>query len=105
MRHSSLGKVVVTSLALALAGAGCESMGGGGGGKGAASTKGGKIIDRDQQQTVSPDGSAQRQRTQVRQTPSGATVRETQTEERTVTQPGESGQPADPTKPDPGQAQ
>jgi hypothetical protein len=93
--------VVVASLALALAGvAGCENMGGD---KGNAKHSGGKVIDRDQQQTVSPDGSAQRTRTQVRQAPSGATVRETQTEERTVTQPGESGQPADPTKADPGQ--
>ena len=99
MSQTSLGKVVVASLALALAG--CESMGGGD--KGSANTSGGKVIDRDQQQTVSPDGSAQRTRTQVRQTPSGATVRETQTEQRTVTQPGQSGQPADPTKADPGQ--
>ena len=102
MSQTSLGKVVVASLALALAGVtGCDSMGGGN--KGNANISGGKVIDRDQQQTVSPDGSAQRTRTQVRQTPSGATVRETQTEERTVTQPGEAGQPADPTKADPSQ--
>jgi hypothetical protein len=103
VRQNSLGKVVVATLALSLVGiTGCESMGGGNN-KGQSSTSGGKVIDRDQQQTVSPDGSAQRSRTQVRQTPSGATVRETQTEQRTVTQPGEAGKPADPTKPDPGQ--
>jgi hypothetical protein len=102
VRQTSLGKVVVASLALALVGVtGCESMGGNG--NGTADTSGGKVIDRDQQQTVSPDGSAQRTRTQVRQTPSGATVRETQTEERVVTQPGEAGPATDPTKPDPGQ--
>jgi hypothetical protein len=88
------------SLTLALTGVGCESMNGDD--KTAANTKGGKVIDRDQQQTVSPDGSAQRTRTQVRQTPSGATVRETQTEERVVTQPGEAGSTVDPTKADPG---
>ena len=101
MSRTSLGKVLIASLALTFAGSGCESMGGGD--KGSANTSGGKVIDRDQQQTVSPDGSAQRTRTQVRQTPSGATVRETQTEERIVTQPGEAGQAADPTKADPGQ--
>jgi hypothetical protein len=102
VRQTSLGKAVVASLALGLVGiTGCESMGGGN--KGTADVSGGKVIDRDQQQTVSPDGSAQRTRTQVRETPSGATVRETQTEERTVTQPGEAGPAADPTKADPGQ--
>ena len=99
MRLSPLGNVALVSLTLGLAGFGCESSNNGSD----AQLSGGKVIDRDQSQTSSPDGSARRTRTQVRETPSGATVVETQTEERKVVQPGESAQPVDATKSDPGQ--
>jgi hypothetical protein len=46
------------------------------------------VTDRDQSQTTSPDGSAVRQRTQIRQTSDGQTVRETETQEREVVPPG-----------------
>jgi hypothetical protein len=100
LRYSSLGSVAFASLALGLAGFGCESSNNS---HSDAQLSGGKVIDRDQSQTSSPDGSATRTRTQVRETPSGATVQETQTEERKVIQPGQSAQPADATKSDPGQ--
>jgi hypothetical protein len=100
LRQSSLGNVALASLALALVGFGCESSNKS---SSDAQLSGGKVIDRDQSQTSSPDGSATRTRTQTRETPSGATVKETQTEERKVIQPGQSGQPVDATKSDPGQ--
>ena len=105
MRHSTLGKLSVAAVGIALAGAGCEQMGGGNKSTaGTAHEKGGKVIDRSQGQNVNPDGSAVRTRTQMRQTPSGTVVRETQTEKREVVGGGESngGQQADPTQPDPG---
>lgn len=87
MRHSSLGKLLAIALPLALAAAGCENMGG----NKNRPESGGRVIDRDQSQTTSPDGSAQRTRTQVRQTPSGATIRETETQKREVLNPGTGG--------------
>jgi hypothetical protein len=49
----------------------------------------GTVHSRTQDQTVKPDGTAVQTRSQVRETPSGTTVRETQTQERQVisTQP------------------
>ena len=100
MRHSTLGKTTVAALAIALgAAAGCENKPDSK--AGTAQERGGKVIDRSQGQTVSPDGTATRTRTQMRQTPSGTTVRETQTEQREVVDPANPGA-ADPTKPDPG---
>ena len=84
MRHSSLGKVTLVSLALAFAAVGCEN-----------SNDKGRVIDQDQKQTTTPDGTQQRTRTQVRETPT-ATVQETQTEERKAVPPG---QPADASRP------
>jgi hypothetical protein len=102
VRKSSLGNVALASLALAVAGFGCESSSQSSNSSD-AQLSGGKVVDRDQQQTSSPDGSGKRVRTQVRETPSGATVQETQTEERKVIQPGQSAEPADPTKSEPAQ--
>lgn len=103
MRHSTLGKSTVAALAIALgAAAGCENKSDSK--VGTAQERGGRVIDRSQGQTVSPDGTATRTRTQMRQTPSGTTVRETQTEQREVVDPANPGA-ADPTKADPGGAQ
>ena len=60
----------------------------------------GKVTDRSQRQEVRPDGTAVQTRTQTRQTPSGATVKETETRERQVIQPGSSNK-SDATKADP----
>ena len=73
---------------------GCESMGGGG-----------KVVSRDQNQTVRPDGAAVQTRSQVRQTDSGTMVRETETRTREVVQPGPGVQNPDATKTDPGAGQ
>jgi hypothetical protein len=67
----------------------------------AAGCQNGEVKERSQHQEVRPDGSAVQVRTQTRETPSGATVKETQTQERQVIQPG-SGNKADATKTDPG---
>lgn len=48
----------------------------------------GEVTARTQNQEVRPDGTAVQTRTQVRETPSGTTVRETQTQERKVVPPG-----------------
>jgi hypothetical protein len=53
---------------------GCQSDGG---------TEG-EVVSRSQDQDVRPDGTAVQTRSQVRQTPDGTTVRETQTQERQV---------------------
>ena len=104
MRHSPLGKFTLATLILGLGTVGCE-MGGDKSAAGTAQEKGGKVIDRSQGQTVNPDGSAVRTRTQMRQAPSGATVRETQTEKREVVDSPGGGSNADPTKADPGSAE
>ena len=104
MHHSTLGKLSTATLALALCAVGCQSTGGDSS-AGTAQEKGGTVVDRSQGQTVSPDGTATRTRTQVRQAPSGTLVRETQTEQREVVAPGTPGATAaDPTKTDPGGA-
>lgn len=101
MRHATLGRISVAALAIALGAVGCENTGNK---AGTAQERGGRVIDRSQGQTVSPDGTATRSRTQMRQTPSGTTVRETQTEQREVVNPASNGATADPTQPDPGAA-
>lgn len=78
MRKSSLGFVTLATLTLAIAG--CESMNG--------DKNGGAVKDRDQSQHTNPDGSQVRTRSQVRETPSGETVRETETQKREVVKPG-----------------
>ena len=105
MHHSTLGKLATAALAFALCTAGCQTSGDDAT-AGTAQERGGKVVDRSQGQTVNPDGTATRTRTQLRQTPSGTTVRETQTEQREVVTPGGSGATtADPTQADPGSAQ
>lgn len=102
MHFSTLGKLTISTLALTLGAIGCEM-----GDKGAAGTsqeRGGKVIDRSQDQAIHPDGSATRTRTQVRRAPSGTVVRETQTEKREVVNPADPAT-ADPTQADPGAAQ
>jgi len=59
------------------------------------------VENQSENQEVRPDGTAVQTRTQTRQTPSGATVQETQTQERKVVSPSGSGKD-DPTKSDPG---
>ena len=118
MRFSTLGKLSVATLALSLSAVGCQVSGGASTGDsdrsvrasgsmgtsgtaGTAYERGGRVVDRSQGQTVSPDGTATRTRTQLRQTPSGTTVRETQTEQREVVSPDDAGA-TDPTRSDPG---
>ena len=60
---------------------------------------GGEVISRTQDQDVRPDGTAVQTRTQVRETDTGARVRETQTQKREVIEPADSGA-ADPTQRD-----
>jgi hypothetical protein len=67
----------------------------------AAGCQHGEVKERSQHQEVRDDGTAVQVRTQTRQTPSGATVKETQTQERQVIQPGSSNT-TDATKKDPG---
>ena len=52
------------------------------------SDSGGRIISRNQTQDVTPGGTAVQTRTQVRETPSGERVRETQMRTREVVTPG-----------------
>ncbi len=94
MRHQPLGRVFLATLAVSLAGVGCEGMGGG---------NKGKVQSQDQTETVRPDGTAVRQRTQTRQTASGTVVKETETQEREVVKPGPGVSNPDATKKDPGQ--
>lgn len=53
--------------------------------------RGGEVKSRSQDQEVRPDGTAVQTRTRVRETPSGSTVRETQTQTRKEISPGSSG--------------
>jgi hypothetical protein len=72
-------------LALAAFGGGCQND------KGSASTSsdtsGGRVISQNQTQDVTPEGTAIQTRTQVRETPSGQQVRETQMRTREVVTP------------------
>jgi hypothetical protein len=79
-----LGKLALAVLAVAgLTGAtGCQVSGSGSAGGRS------RVVDRQQNQTVTPDGAAVRTRTQVRETNDGTTVRETQTERREPVSPG-----------------
>ena len=104
MRQFPLGKFALSVLAVGLTGFGCESNSNNGNATpAAANERGGKVLDRSQGQTINPDGSAVRTRTQVRQAPSGAMIQETQTEKREVIDPADSGV-SDPTNGDPGEA-
>ena len=95
MRHAPLGKLALAIVAVGLTGAvGCQSDGSSASVNASAAPaneRGGRVIDRSQGQTVNPDGSAVRTRTQLRQTPSGATIQETQTERREVVDPAGTG--------------
>ena len=51
---------------------------------GCESSNNGKVVDREQHQQTNPDGSQTRTRSQVRQTESGETVKETETQHREV---------------------
>ena len=92
MRQKAFVWVSSASLVLSAAGLGCQNSGGG------------RTIDQDQSQTVQPDGTAVQTRTRTRETPSGTTVRETETRQREVVDPGGATNP-DPTKEDPGAGQ
>ena len=87
------GSVVSLGAALLLgtAAIGCQSNG---------NESGGKVQNQTQNETVRPDGTAVQERTRTRQTSSGATVQETETRQRKVTDPGPAGQ-RDATKADP----
>lgn len=72
----SRSRVIVTAASavlIGLAAVGCKSKG--------------EVESRSQDQTVRPDGTAVQTRTQVRETPSGAKVQETQTQERKTIEP------------------
>ena len=85
-KTGQIAATLASAMVLGALGAGCQS---------------GEVKEQSQHQEVRPDGTAVQVRTQTRETPSGATVRETQTQERQVIQPG-SGNKSDATKPDPG---
>ena len=87
---------VASTMALGVL-AGCQNDGG----SSASGDGGGKVISQTQNQDVTPGGTAIQTRTQVRQTPSGEVVRETQMQTREVVTPG-STTTGDPTKTDPG---
>ena len=92
-RHGWKALLAMTVLGAGLS-VGCESGGGG--------NNGGRVISRDQNQTVRPDGAAVQTRSQVRETDSGTKVRETETQTREVVQPGPGVQTPDATQRDPG---
>ena len=79
---------VASTVALAALAGGCQNDGGSStsGGSG-----GGRIVSRNQTQDVTPGGTAVQTRTQVRETPSGERVRETQMRTRENVTPGSSG--------------
>jgi hypothetical protein len=73
-----------SALALAAMAGGCQND------KGSTATtdsSGGKIISQNQTQDVTPGGTAIQTRTQVRETPSGEQIRETQMRTREVVTP------------------
>jgi hypothetical protein len=80
---------IATTVALAALAGGCQNDGG----SGSSSTSGGsgRIVSRNQTQDVTPGGTAVQTRTQVRETPSGERVRETQMRTREVVTPAGSG--------------
>ena len=79
MRKFPLGFLPIFAAAMAIYG--CENMNG--------NRDKGAVVDRDQKQHTSADGDTQvRQRSQVRQTPDGQTIRETETQKRETVQPG-----------------
>ena len=88
MRQFPLGKLSATTaaalLTCALAGVGCESHDRHHDAQGGR----GRVTDRDQQQQTQADGTQVRTRSQVRQTPGGQAVRETETQTREPVQPG-----------------
>ena len=96
VRNASFVLGVASTMALAAL-AGCQDDGGA---STASGDGGGKVISQTQNQDVTPGGTAIQTRTQVRQTPSGEVVRETQMQTREVVTPG-STTTSDPTKTDP----
>jgi hypothetical protein len=81
VRKFPLGVVPIVIIASAVANPGCENMNG--------DPNKGAVVDRNQQQQTSADGNTQvRERTQVRQTPDGQTIRETETQKREVVPAG-----------------
>lgn len=72
----SRSRVIVTAVSAVLVGmvaVGCKSQG--------------EVEQRTQKQEVRPDGTEVQTRSQVRETPGGAKVQETQTQERKVIEP------------------
>ena len=84
MRFSTLGTAaLLTCGTLALAtSTGCESN----------KANSGQVTDRSQTQHTNPDGSEVRERTQIRQTPEGQTVKETETQKREPVSPNTTAQ-------------
>ena len=84
MRFSTFDTLaLLTCGAIALAtSTGCESNGNGSG----------QVTDRHQTQHTNPDGSEVRERTQVRETPEGQTVKETETQKREPVSPNTTAQ-------------
>jgi hypothetical protein len=74
----------VATVALAALAGGCQKDSGA---STSGSSSGGKVISQNQTQDVTPGGTAVQTRTQVRETPSGETVRETQMRTREVVTP------------------
>lgn len=72
-----------SAVALAALVGGCQNENG----SSASSDSGGKIISRNQTQDVTPGGTAVQTRTQVRETPSGEQIRETEMRTREVVTP------------------
>lgn len=63
----------------------------------------GRVVSGERYQNISDDGrTAKQTEVRVRETPSGATVKETATRQREVVNPPQNGQQPDPTQRDPG---
>ena len=77
---------VASTVTLAALAGGCQNDGGSS--RTSSDSSGGRIVSRNQTQDVTPGGTAVQTRTQVRETPSGERVRETQMRTREVVTPG-----------------
>src|SRR5215213_4764943 len=91
--HEFMARVSKATWALGFAGAvalsslvGCQNDKGS-----TASDSNGKVVARTQHQDVTPEGTAIQTRTQIRETPSGQQIRETQKQTRENVTPGQTG--------------
>ena len=79
-KSALFGLGVAGTATLAALAAGCQNDGG-------SSSSGGRVVSRTQHQDVTPGGTQVQTQTQIRETPSGERVRETQMRTREVVTP------------------